>query len=337
MRTNNINIDWGLIAKYHSGECSADEIKQIQNWGEQDERNKQTIKQIQKDLELINLNKEMERVNVDLAWEKVRGKIRDESLEDELNVSKKFNFSRILRYAAILIILIGLAFITRMVYNNLNSNKFLIQAQLDEQGKKTTLPDGSVVILNSNTKIEYNNFDALNERRVFLDGEAFFDVVKNKNKPFVIETQDAEIRVLGTSFNVNTNLPKKRVEVFVKTGLVQLSEAGNLDNNILITPGNIGLLNKQTLKKQINTDLNKLSWKTKKIIFNQDKLDIVLLTLNKTYNAQIICNDKNILNLRYTSTFNNQSLNSILDVICSTLDLKIKREGNKIELISYTN
>ena len=118
MRTNNINIDWGLIAKYHLGECSADEITQIQNWAEQDERNKQTIKQIQKDLELINLNKEMERVNVDLAWEKVRGKIRDESSEDELNVPKKFNFSKILSYAAILIILIGLTFVTRMVYNN---------------------------------------------------------------------------------------------------------------------------------------------------------------------------------------------------------------------------
>ena len=337
---NNINIEyWDLIAKYYANECNQDEKDELFTWLDKDEENHILFNQIKQDLEIININKSMNKVNVDSAWDKVKNRIQED--EQDLPIIEEtktriLQFSSVLKYAAAIIILISIGFFSTKIYQRISSdNLTYTYAEINEQGKEVILPDGTTVVLNSDSKISYPKAFASNERRVELEGEAFFDVTKNPEKPFIIESKNAEIRVLGTSFNVNANLPDNKVEVFVKTGLVQLSRKKDGNEKILIKPGNIGLLTENSLVKSENQNENIISWKTREIIFKENNLIDVINSLNNIYKTNITCNDENVLNLRYTSTFRDQEIDSILSVICLTFDLKVKYEDNKIYLIKY--
>lgn len=336
--SNNIEY-WNLIAKYYADECNQDEKDELFKWLDEDKENHILFNQIKQDLEIININKSMNKVNVDSAWEKVKNRIQEDEQdlpEIEETKTRVLQFSSVLKYAAAIIILVSIGFFSTKVYQRISSkNLTYTYAELNEQGKEVVFPDGSTVVLNSDSKISYPKAFASNERRVTLEGEAFFDVTKNPEKPFIIELKDAEVRVLGTSFNVNTNLPGNNVEVFVKTGLVQLSRKKDGDEKILINPGDVGLLTKNSLAKSKNQNENIISWKTKEIIFRENNLTDVINTLNNVYKTNITCDDEMVLNLRYTSTFRNQEIDSILGVICLTFDLKVKYEDNKIYLIKY--
>jgi ferric-dicitrate binding protein FerR (iron transport regulator) len=203
----------------------------------------------------------------------------------------------------------------------------------NEIKEQLILPDGSIVSLNADSKLEYPKEFNGNERNVKLTGEAFFNVTKNTEKPFVIETDNAEVRVLGTSFNVNTKLPENKVEVFVETGLVELKRRNNGNEKLLIKPGDVGVLTKDKLEKSVNKNNNIIAWKTHEIIFREDKLSDVIHILNRVYNINIICENQEVLNLKYTSTFVNQEISSVINVICVTFDLKVEYKNDKIYLI----
>jgi len=331
-------INWDLIAKYYSEECNRQEIEELMNWVNQNEENKILFNQVKKDLELLNLSKSMNKVNVDSAWNKVKNRILEDEeqvISEEGTKVRKINFTRILQYAAIILVVLGLGFTANKVINNISSTK--IYAENTEQGKEVILPDGSKIYLNSGSYVTFPKKFAANERRVELKGEAFFEVTKNQEKPFIIESNDAEVRVLGTTFNVNANLPNHEVQVYVETGLVQLARKNKENEKILINPGDVGKLTNIDLKKEINTDANIISWKTKEIVFNNHRLEEVISILNKTYKVNIYTNDPDIKNLSYTSTFKDQEIESILNVICFTLNLKSLRTNDGIELVKQMN
>lgn len=335
-----INIDhWNLIAKYYSNECNQEEIDQLSTWKNQTKENQLLFNQVKQDLEIINLKKSMNKINVDTAWDKLKDRIQVD--EQGLPVIKEkkvsfFAFKPVFRYAAALVILIGIGFFTAKIYQKISDNKMMIEySQLNEQGKKVTLPDGSIVVLNSGSQIKYPLAFASDERRVKLEGEAFFDVTKNAEQPFIIETKDAEVKVLGTSFNVNASISGNQVEVFVETGLVQLSRKRNGKEKILINPGNIGVLNNSKLERVKNNDQNIIAWKTKEIVFREENLQKVIETLNKVYKTHIDCKNPEILQLRYTSTFKDQNIDSILNVVCLTFNLKIEYVDDQIYLVKH--
>lgn len=340
MKTQKNIENWDLIAKYYANECSQDEIDELFQWVEKSEENKQLFYQVKGDLEIINLNKSMNNINVDSAWEKVRNRILEDNEDlpviEEPKV-RRMNFSTVLKYAASIIILLGLSLITTKVIKLDSSKLNIVYADVQEQGKVIILPDGTKVFLNSESKLFYPKAFENGERRVQLEGEAFFDVTKNPNKPFIIESNNAEVKVLGTSFNVNANLPNQEIEVYVETGLVQLSRKKNLNDKILINPGDIGKLTSAGIEKIKNEDENLLAWKTKEIIFKEDLLGDVITTLNKVYKTNIVCNDSNIRNIKYTVTFRDQDIESILDVICVTHNIKFEKQSDQILLINHYN
>ncbi len=328
--------NWDLIAKYYSDECNQKETEELLQWLNKSQENKELFYEVKKDLELLNLNKSMNKVNVDSAWDKVKNRILND--EQSANIPEKammqWNFNRVLKYAAMIIIILGIGITFSKLYN---SNP-LIEEYTDntEQGKEIILPDGTKVFLNSNSYIAYPKQFAENERRVGLKGEAFFDVTKNTGKPFIIESNNAEIKVLGTSFNVNAKLPHNEIHVYVRTGLVQLSRKSNQEDKVLINPGDLGKLTTNKIEMVKNEDPNILSWRTKEIIFKESKISEVISVLNKTYNTNIQCDDEDILDLRYTSTFRNQEIDSIINVICATHNLKTIKSEEGIKLVRYS-
>jgi len=339
MKTNNNIENWDLIAKYYSGECNQEEIDELFKWRDENKENQILFNQVKQDLEIINLNKSMNKINVDSAWEKLKNRIQ----EDEQNMPvieeekvRFLTFPAVLKFAATIVILLGIGFFSTKIYHNIaNKNITLEYASLNKLGEEFVLPDGSTVVLNSDSKISYPKVFASNERRIELEGEAFFNVTKNSEQPFIIEAKNAEVKVLGTSFNVNASIPGNIVEVFVETGLVQLSRKKNGDEKILINPGDVGVLSTGKLSKEENHNQNIIAWKTKEIVFHEDNLEDVIKTLNKIYKTNIECENQDVLKLRYTSTFRNQNIDSILNVICLTFNLKIESTEDQIYLVKY--
>lgn len=338
MKTNHNIENWDLLAKYFSEECTKEEIASVHQWKDHSKENEILFNQVKRDQEIINLNKSMNKVNVDSAWEKVRNRIQED--EPELLIEEETKTRPLipvaLKYAAAIIVLVGLGFLTSKVYQRVWNPSVTIQyAAINEQGKEIVLPDGSTVVLNAESKISYPAAFAENERRIILEGEAYFDVTKNPEKPFIIDAKNAEVRVLGTSFNVNASIPGYKVEVFVESGLVQLSRKEDGNEKILINPGGLGVLDTDNVSNTTNTDMNIIAWKTKEIVFQEDSLEKVIRTLNKVYNTNIDCNNEDVLDLKYTTTFRDQDIDSILNIICLTFDLKVESTEEAIYLVKH--
>jgi ferric-dicitrate binding protein FerR (iron transport regulator) len=336
---NKHNIEnWDLIAKYFAGECNKQESDELIRWRDANIENEQLFNQVKKDIEIINLNKSMNKVNVESAWEKVRNRIQEDEQKLPLREEKntRFIMTPVFKYAAAIIIILGIGFFSNKVYQKISGEKITNEyASIAEQGKEIILPDGSKVVLNANSKISYPAKFASAERKVRLEGEAYFDVTKNPEQPFIIDAEDAEVRVLGTSFNVNASIPGSKVEVFVETGLVQLARKNRQDEKVLINPGDVGILYSDQLVKEKNQNENIIAWKTKEIVFREDNLGEVVRVLNNVYKTNIEFKNPDLLNLKYTSTFRNQEIDSILNVICLTFDLKTETKDNTIYLVKH--
>lgn len=336
MKTNNIQY-WDLIAKHYANECTKEETKLLNQWLEQSEENKSLFEQIKKDQQIINMNQSMDKINVDSAWNKLKSRI----VEDEQQINfvardrgEKFKLYRVLKYAAMVILVAGLGFVSTKIYQDTfgyySNTEFTAQ---NETSNEIILPDGTTVFLNADSELKYPDQFSGNQRKVKLEGEAFFDVTKNTEMPFIIETQKAEIRVLGTSFNVNTRLTDKEVEVYVESGLVELTIKKGNKKKLLVDPGNVGIISKNEISKEKNTDHNILAWKTKNIVFKEDKLGTVINTLNRIYHVDIQYTNDEILNYKLTSTFKNQDIESVIEVICVTFNLKVDYHEDEIILV----
>jgi len=167
-------------------------------------------------------------------------------------------------------------------------------------------------------------------RGIELKGEAFFEVESNQALPFIISTGKTSVEVVGTSFNVQAYANNPFQEVVVTSGKVKFfSDSQHI---VTLNPGEKGTYHKASilLSKTKNKDPNFLSWKTKKIVFSNLGLTEVIKTINRIYNSEIIISAEVKETCAVTVTFENQSLESILNVLKSTLNLKFEANGNKI-------
>ena len=207
-----------------------------------------------------------------------------------------------------------------------------------DQPEDLVLPDGSEVTLNHFSSLKYPRKFSGEIRSVKLEGEGFFEVESDPDNPFLINTRDVDIRVLGTSFNVNAYSENATVEVIVKTGEVAVTRHGEVPRTIILKPGNKGVYKKteETLEITQEIDRNYLAWKTKSFVFEDQTLLDVSKQLSKVYHAKIIIDSDSLKDARITTTFNDQSLDAILNVLSATLDLDVRKSNGQI-ILSETN
>jgi len=271
-----------------------------------------------------------ELFNTDLAWDKLYNKLKEENL---LVPEKKpvFFLHKAMKIAAIFVALISLSMVVFFYFFSNTGRQVFVENNLQSAIKEVQLPDGSVIHLNKGAKIWYPKEFAENTREITFEGEAFFEITKMNGKPFVVKTQKAEIKVLGTSFNVNT-LINNKLEVLVATGKVQVSEIENKQNAVLLTAGQMASVQNSRILKHQNTNKNYLSWKTKQFNFENVEMQQVVEDLNRAYNVHIVLNNENILTRKLRTHFDNKPLETILKVIAEPYNLKIKQTENEIIL-----
>ncbi len=188
------------------------------------------------------------------------------------------------------------------------------------------LKDGSTVTLNMYSQISYKR--TFNHRTIKLKGEAFFEVTPNTQSPFVVKTSNANIKVVGTSFNVLCNEVNNSTEVLVKSGIVELSSNHLQDKTINLEVNDYAIARNKTLDKQQLTDLNYMAWRDHKITFKNQPLSEVVATLNRVYHTDIQLSNKALDTIQLSSTYYQLSCEEVLTSICITLDLQQKQQGN---------
>jgi ferric-dicitrate binding protein FerR (iron transport regulator) len=281
-----------------------------------------------KNLKKMSIDRE---INVDKAWNKVHARMKEAGTEAN-SARIRFLRSTFIRIAAVALVLLSLGSVA--VYLNRTgvlSKKIIVTTGNDQQNLKVSLPDGSNIYLNRNTKLSYRSNFGNPERNVSLDGEAFFEITGDPRKPFTIDAGKARIEVLGTSFNVITNNDDSAVEVFVATGKVMLTNNSGAQN-MVVDPGYIGIISSKQSERKINKDPNYLSWNTGKLAYDGQKLENVFSDLKKIYGIDIIPSDPEILNNTLTATYENEPHEKIMRLICSTFNLDYTKDGNVYHL-----
>lgn len=310
-----------LITKALSGEALPDELTLLDTWRKASKANQVKYDEMEK-IWLYSAQSEME-IDTEAAWQKVR--LKTEQQRTTLPLYQQ-NW---LRIAAILAVVTTIGwFGFRFAYNPLVT----IETTAMEQ-KEIQLPDGSKVWLNEKSKLSFHKKLNAEKRNVQLEGEAFFEVVKNPAQPFVIESQQATTEVLGTSFNLKVLKGTLEAELSVATGKVRFTSATSKKEAIAIAGQKITILKNgelETLTAPVS--VNDMAWKTRKLVFNNSNLKDVFTTLENYFKVSIKVENPNILNCHFTAEFNNPKLEQVLDVLARTLQLNHTKTGKKITI-----
>lgn len=330
---NEYNIDyWELISKILAGEANAHEHELFSELKGTDTTFAGLFEEARHDWDMFSNYTPVSDRQVDQAWMKQMQRIDQFESDKKMAVVRDLKITPVLRYAATIAILFALSFVGLKIYNYFESRSTSqIITRYYENKEEISLSDGTLITLNKGSRMTYPKRFGDSKRIITLQGEAFFEVMHDSERPFIINTSNAEIRVLGTSFNVACDNEKSMVEVFVESGKVQVNPVHNQKDPLILEPGFIGIVSDQQTAKSLNENENYLAWKTGKMIFKETPLSEVIKTLNKMYDVSISLNG-NIESCKFTSTFSEQELDLVLDVICTSFNLKMKKDNNEIVL-----
>lgn len=306
------------IAKYLANNSRPDEQEALQEWAERSRKNKQQLAEATLIWEMMDQYKKQENIyDADRAWENVKSTIQYRERQ------RRIKGKRITLYTSVAALLLLAVFV---LYNAINTDAFVQVADTGEI-KTVTLSDGSTISLNTGSSITYpDQFNDQQTRTVRLTGEAYFEIERNPDKPFVVITNEAEIRVLGTAFNVNA-YDNDHTEVTVASGKVSVSR--NNKNTLTVLPDELAVISKEQVIKQRNTNLNYLAWKTKKFTFNDVELQEVARQIERVYHCDIEFSDHTLKQCRLTAVFDNEELDDIIQTICLAFNVQAGLEDDQ--------
>lgn len=328
-------MDDGLLVKHLIGETDREENLLVETWLEASDENREEYALMQKVWQ-ESLSTPKAPVDTNAAWAKLSARIdEDDHAEMKEPVVRKLNRPKWnWAAAAVLLALVGLF----GVFQYLGGQGVTVMS--DNMLVEQTLPDGSSVALNANSKLEYaKDFDG-ELREVKLKGEAFFEVQPNAEKPFVIDAGEGFVKVLGTSFNVEAK-EGSDIRVHVVTGRVQLSLPNAIADTsmVILEVGETGIIDHKTKRVYKESPMyeDALFWINKKLVFNKVPLPRVFEVLEKNYKLSFSAYDKSVEKCLLTARFEKESIESILEVISATFNIQFVIEGASVTINSQNN
>lgn len=343
MKPHQHQPEWDtLLVKYILKECDATEAKQVEDWISLHDDNALYIQQVERIWNESKSILERPSVNEEEAWLRLKTKLE--------STPPKLSTNRWWWYAAAGVVLAVLAYLlmdtpstsqrfakgpshdTLPLQKNKNRPQKVefITVESKLHVLSDTLPDQSVITMNKNTSVQYPDQFAKNERRIRLDGEAFFSISPDKTKPFFIDAgQDVEIRVVGTSFNVKAN--DEFTEVIVETGIVEVRKFNRV---VLLHPREKAKIRKSdsTITVQKNTDKLHRYYRNKEFICENLPLWRLVEVLNEAYGDSVRIERKELRGLTLDTQFDNLSLEQILELLSETFELKVNKKQGKYYL-----
>lgn len=220
------------------------------------------------------------------------------------------------------------------------NNKTLYNTLLVPYGKRSEikLSDGSIVWLNSGSKLVYPAVFNGDKREIYLEGEAIFDVAHNKNKPFIVISENQEIEVLGTVFGVTNYKDENALNTVLKSGSVQISYNNNSlsslhTDKMKISPGTKASYNKKTksmISEKVNVD-HYFSWRDGVLIFKNDDFQHITKRISRYYNIEIDIVNEDLAKETFSGYLDlNEDIDKVIQNINESTTMNYTFLGNKI-------
>jgi transmembrane sensor len=260
----------------------------------------------------------------------------DSRIQKKQSKTRRFSFPYIGRIAAAVAFLISFTLLIFYAYQKSDSVQLLSRTTNERQKALVTLIDGTQVYLNSQSEIRFPEKFAADSRTVELDGEAFFEVTSDPERPFTVLSNGVMTKVLGTSFNLNAS-SEKDVVVAVRTGKVEVSDLENLSQNVVLLPNQKATYVLESKKLQVEeADLDYyLDWRNKTITFDLNPLDEVLQRIGRVYNIDVVLNGYDNNSCLIRATYSNSNLFSILYGLQNLVDFEYHWLDKKTLEINY--
>ncbi len=275
----------------------------------------------------------VDEINTDGAWQKVNNRILKDDEEVQLSSPSFYQMPIMLKWAASILIVVGLAWLSYIMWLQPTGSPMLVFENTDQQLISVkTLQDGSLIYLAQTSTIQYPQQFSNNERSIQLSGEAFFDVAHDDKKPFRIKAGNANIEVLGTSFNVKTH-DANSLELFVETGKVKVSMS-NSPTSTYVEAGQLLTLTNGSAKV-VNTSAYNTLWRKNILQFRDERLEDIFYGLGKTYGYILVAENEELNNRLMTLTIYDGSLKTISELIA--LSLSVEYELKSDSLVVFRN
>jgi ferric-dicitrate binding protein FerR (iron transport regulator) len=356
MERNHLNCR--QLARYMAGQSSRDEVESIRSWVNADEYNGQFLEEVQIIWDAAGTSSDQRactNVDVDGDWESLKKRMRAadsgrRQIEDPAAGNGKCEASRneqpsrtasnvrqMLRVAALVALLVGGAIIFDQFAETPaaeQAGEVSYQQITTDPGQRATvrLGDGTRVVLNVDSELRVPRAFDREIRRIELEGEAYFDVASDGDRPFRVESERATVTVLGTRFGMRA-YANGQTRVVVEEGQVSMASAVSSGSTpVDLRGGHIGELTGDSAGiavSQVNaTDY--LSWREGRLTFRETPLSEVMVTLERWYDIEGKFRDDSIRDRQLTASLTSKSLQDVLDVISVSLNVDYRIEGRTV-------
>lgn len=249
-----------------------------------------------------------------------------------------FRWTALLKTAAVLLLVVGIVVFVRY-YNQSTKGDPMLVLQTTNEKLYTMLPDGTQVILNDHSTLEYNTEFGDEKRKIVLQGEAFFDVTENKNVPLQVLAGPLIVEVKGTAFNVNAYKNNPEVKVILLRGSVEVSRRGDRTDKVLLKPNQWLLApNTATGVMQFRIDsmdqqwIQHMHWIEDSVVFRKEQLQHIALKLERKYGVTIEIQTEALKEKRFSGMFVNESLTEGLEALKMAYPFHYKIDGKKVTI-----
>lgn len=319
-----------IIQKYLQGISSEAENRQLDQWLQLAPENRKRL-YAEKDIwETIQFHQNKKQYEPAQELEILMQHVNTES------TNKALSWRSILKIAAVLLITFGFGWSTQFVMKNSGSS--VVEATLQEivvpkgQINQVFLADGTRIWINSETKLTAPSVFGSSERVVQLSGEAFFEVAKDKKRPFRVKVNGQQIEVLGTSFNVRAYENSGKVETTLETGQIRL-QTGN--QTILLKPGDQSLLDRitnQLVVSQVKAE-NFSTWKQGRYEFQNEDLIEVFKMVERWYDVEIIADESYFKGMHFSGVIKrNKDATHFLQLLNLSVPIRYEIKADQIRI-----
>lgn len=268
----------------------------------------------------------------DKAWQKLVMQIEPEKMQETSVIKRRWlRGYKWMRIAAVFTGLILLSVIY-LVYRNSVPEEyaFTVEAPLGERSRMV-LPDGTLIWLNSGSHVEYSAGFRKNNRTIRLIGEAYFEVKKNEEIPFIVQTKHCSVKVLGTRFNVSAYPDDDFTETTLIEGGVEL--ISDLNEPLRMVPGERVVYNHKTnqMYKENVTAENFSSWTCSRLDFEEITLKDLMKKLSRRYNVKITIASEELAEKKFSgSLINGETLTEVLSAINLIVPIEVTRQNDAV-------
>jgi len=317
-----------LFSKYVRNSCTKEELEELFSYISQSEDNKVLSEEFLVIWNSIRPEEQLLSIDENQLFKDIERKISVSPIKHS-----RFIWTRA---AAILLLVLsaGLFYFYLKGSGSVDKNEITTPVSVNQLTHSShslvKLPDGSSVLLNNNSKLDYTKFTKTN-REVLLSGEAYFDIAKDKKHPFVIHTGKLQTTVLGTAFNIRAYPEENDVTVTVTRGKVEVE----MENKKLgiITPNQQISFNKQngsTIQQQVLAD-SILVWKQNDLVFDNTDFEEAAVIISNRFNVAVTFANERLKNCRFTASFlNENNIDQVLTVLCDVNNAAYEKKNETI-------